>query len=371
MEPVPKDSTYYELILNAITHGIALIDDQYRIKYANQAMTRMVDIADGIEGLPCYQTFDNNDTLCSDCPATVTFKTGNVAHRVRCYMPPPSSMSPSMPHSSKSGQYRVFKISSFPILEGANVTQCVISSRDITDIYYLERYKEETMNMLAHDIRNPILATTQSLDNLIQGFYGELDDRKSCIMTTTRDTCELLLAMIDDLLDIYRYETGQFDISLSRVVPGEVIQKAVDLVQVLAKEANISLHFEIDPAIPPLMGDRQRLIRTVINLLENAIKYSPKGECVQIAAIRLGSWVQVSVTNQGKAIALEHLERIFEKYFKEERTSFGGKIGMGLGLSFCRQTIEAHGGRIWAESPLGGSDRGSRFLFTLPIEGEK
>lgn len=65
------------------------------------------------------------------------------------------------------------------------------------------------------------------------------------------------------------------------------------------------------------------------------------------------------------------LERIFEKYFKTECTSFGGKIGMGLGLPFCRQTIEAHGGSIWAESPLEGSDRGSRFLFTLPIEGAK
>ena len=79
------------------------------------------------------------------------------------------------------------------------MTQCVISFRDITDIYYLERHKEETMNMLAHDIRNPILATAQSLDNLIQGYYGELDEKKSPIMTATRDTCELLLAMIDDV----------------------------------------------------------------------------------------------------------------------------------------------------------------------------
>lgn len=272
---------------------------------------------------------------------------------------------------SKADQRKVFKISSFPVKEGDNVTQCVISFRDITDIYYLERHKEETMNMLAHDIRNPILATTQSLDNLIQGFYGELDERKSTVMSTTRDTCELLLAMIDDLLDIYRHEAGQFNISLSRVDIGQVIQKAVDLVQVLAKEGNISLHIEMDPVIPTLMGDRQRLIRTVINLLENAIKYSPLGERVEIAVRRSANCVQMSVMNQGKSIAPEHLERIFEKYFKAEYTSFGGKIGMGLGLPFCRQTIEAHGGRIWAESPLEGLECGSRFLFTLPITNTK
>lgn len=367
MEQVPDDRGYHELILNAITHGIALIDDQYRIKYANPAMTRMVDKADGIAGLFCYQTLYDHDTVCSDCPATVTFKTGNVAHAVRCYTPPVSSMSP-ISIISKSKQYRVLKISSFPIKEDASVVQCVISLRDITDIYYLERHKEETMNMLAHDIRNPILATTQSLDNLILGFYGELDDRKSRVMTTTRDTCELLLAMIDDLLDIYRHEAGQFHISLSGLELSQVIQKAVDLVQVLAKEANISLKVEIDHSIPPLMGDRQRLMRTIINLLENAIKYSPKGECVRITALRLGGVIQVSVTNHGKAIATEHLERIFEKYFKAECTSFGGKIGMGLGLPFCRQTIEAHGGKIWAESPLKGFDCGSRFLFTIPLE---
>lgn len=107
-----------------------------------------------------------------------TGKTGRVVHVTRRCMPPMSPM-------SKSGQYKVFKIFSF---------------RDITDIYYLERHKEETMNMLAHDIRNPILATTQSLDNVIQGVYGELDERKSFVMAATRNTCELLLAMSRDTL---------------------------------------------------------------------------------------------------------------------------------------------------------------------------
>src|SRR4030066_2171764 len=107
------------------------------------------------------------------------------------------------------------------------------------------------MNMLAHDIRNPILATTQSLDNVIQGFYGELDDRKTSVMATTRDTCELLLAMIDDLLDIYRHEAGQFQISVSRIYIGQVIQEAVNLVQILAKDGNIFLHIEMDQTIPP------------------------------------------------------------------------------------------------------------------------
>ena len=112
-----------------------------------------------------------------------------------------------------------------------------------------------------------------------------------------------------------------------------------------------------------------RINPTVINLLENAIKYSPVGEGVEIVVRRLDKWIQVSVTNQGKAIAPEDMESIFQKYFKAESTSFGGKMGMGLGLPFCRQTIEAHGGRIWAESPLEGLDDGSRFLFTLPIAG--
>ena len=156
MDEAPIDRSYQEIILNAITHGIALIDSQYHVQYANPAMPRSGDKTHGIEGLPCYQTFDDHDTICSDCPATETFRTGQVAHVTRCYTPP----------MSQDEQRKVFKISSFPIKEGDHVTRCVISFRDITDIYYLERHKEETMNMLAHDIRNPILATTQSLDNL-------------------------------------------------------------------------------------------------------------------------------------------------------------------------------------------------------------
>lgn len=359
-----SDKSFEGIILNAITHGIALIDSRYRVLYANTAMTCSGNKAGGIEGLFCYQAFDGHDTVCTDCPATETFHTGNVAHVTRCYMKPRSPV-------SKDSHHKVFKISSFPIKEGGIVTQCVISFRDITDIYYLERHKEETMNMLAHDIRNPILAATQSLDNLSQGVYGDLDGKKSGVISTTRDTCELLLAMIDDLLDIYRHESGQFHISLSGIDLGQVIQKAVDLIQIHAGEGNVSLRIETDTGIPSLMGDRHRLTRTVINLLENAIKYSPIGEVVQIAVRRSEDWVYVSVTNQGKPIAHEHLERIFEKYFKAECTSFGGKISMGLGLSFCRQTIEAHGGRIWAESPLEGMDHGSRFLFTLPVVSTK
>ncbi len=370
MEQIPGDRYYQELILKSITHGIALIDDKYQVQYANPAMPCSVDKGGGIKGLPCYRTFNDHETICTDCPATETFKTGNVAHVTRCCIPP-STGSPNSSISKVSRQHSVFKISSFPIKDGDSVPLCVISFRDITDIYYLERYKEETMNMLTHDIRNPILATAQSLDNVIEGFYGALDERKSRVIVATRDTCELLLAMVDDLLDIYRHEAGQFHLSLAIVDLGQVIQKAVDLIQILAKERDISLDIRMDPGIPPLMGDRQRLSRIFINLLENAIKYSPAGGRVEIAVGRLSNLVQVSVTNVGKAIAAEYLERIFEKYFKAECTSFGGKIGMGLGLSFCRQTIEAHGGRIWAESPLEGLDCGSRFLFTLPVEDAK
>lgn len=181
MGDAPGDRYYQDIIINAIPHGIALIDSLYHVQYANPAMPRCGEKVDSIEGLLCYKTFDDHDTVCTDCPATETFKTGNVAHVTRCCTP---GMSPM----SKADQRRVFKISSFPIKEADNVTRCVISFRDITDIYYLERHKEETMNMLAHDIRNPILATTQSLDNVIQGFYGGLDERKSGVMVTTRDT---------------------------------------------------------------------------------------------------------------------------------------------------------------------------------------
>src|SRR3989304_4705298 len=147
MDEAPNDRSYQEVILNSIT----------------PAMPWRGDKADGVDRLLCYQKFDGHDTVCADCPATETFQTGRVAHVTRCCIPP----------GSKGEQHKVFKISSFPIKKGDNVTQCVISFRDVTDIYHLQRNKEETMNMLAHDIRNPILATTQSIDNLIQGFYGE------------------------------------------------------------------------------------------------------------------------------------------------------------------------------------------------------
>ena len=112
MEHVPNHRPHQELILNAITHGIALIDARYRIQYANPTMPRMVDKVDSIEGLPCYQTFDDQDNICSDCPATETFQTGQVAHVTRRYMPP------SPLPCQKPANARYSKSHHFPLRKG-------------------------------------------------------------------------------------------------------------------------------------------------------------------------------------------------------------------------------------------------------------
>ena len=347
-----KEKEYIETILNGIKHRIFLIDRDYKILRLNKAALRDNTDLDEVIGTYCYKRFEERTSPCDDCPATDTFRIGDVVHVLRGY-------------PKGGGNEIIFKISSYPVSNNrGEIMQAVISARDVTEVQRVEQIKNDLMKMLAHDIRNPLLAITQTLDNCLNGriHYDLIGE--------TRDNCELLLNMIDDILDIYRHESHKFIISKKEVNILRTINSAVKLVDTLTKDKKIKIKLRVPESIPTLTADENRLIRVMINLLENAIMYSPKsGKISVVAAVDQKSSpnaLRVSVSDQGIGISKKDLERIFGRYYRVERRKTEGRTGLGLGLTFCRQTIEAHGGKIWAESPA-YKGKGSRFVFTLPV----
>lgn len=377
-----REKEYLERILNGIKHRIILIDRDYKILCLNRAaLGKGTDAGDTV-GLYCYKRFEKRGSICADCPATDTFRTGEVIHIERQY--------------HKKGRDEVtYKISSYPLYDKkGEVTQAIVSSRDVTEIHRVEHIKNDLMKMLAHDIRNPVLATIQTLYNCLHSptFGVKSSTPLHKALSETRDNSELLLNMIDDLLDIYRHESEKFIVNKKEVDISQAIKSAVKLVRILTKDKDIKIDLRLAGSIPPVMADESRLIRVIINLLENAIMYSPKKGGISIDAgfdnplknrriCRCKSMLQnrgaagkemissphirIGITDQGIGIPHNDFERVFEKYYQVERKKTGSKIGLGLGLSFCRQAVEAHGGSIWVESPV-NKGRGSRFVFTLP-----
>jgi len=167
--------------------------------------------------------------------------------------------------------------------------------------------------------------------------------------------------LISDLLDIPRIETGQIVQEMKDISLREVIKDSIDGQRNLAEGKGIDLKVEIPAGLPRIKGSATRLQQVITNLLNNAINYTEKGT-VTVSVQRQGDDLLVEITDTGIGIPPEDMPRLFEDFF---RASNVDKKGTGLGLSISRRIVEAHGGRIWAESPVSGTSCGSRFCFTL------
>ena len=266
--------------------------------------------------------------------------------------------------------------------------------RDISEEKRLERMKEDVVNMITHDMRNPIISLQNVLQLIVNGTVGRLNLKQKNVMELALATCHQLSGMVSDILDIYRNESGQFVLHWTPVSIDQIILESFSQLDLFAKEKRISMQFET-PSLPlKLLGDQKRLRRALVNLLENAIKYSPEDGVVQVEAeMRDRGWEQpgkfetippdlasvkaeqdclmLTFTDHGIGIPAEYRQCIFDKYFIIKSESESRREGIGLGLAFCKQVIEAHGGNIWVESPVlsdaAGHRRGCCFYVTLPV----
>ncbi|MDY0040759.1 MAG: PocR ligand-binding domain-containing protein [Desulforhabdus sp.] len=267
--------------------------------------------------------------------------------------------------------------------------------RDISEEKRLERMKEDLIGMITHDMRNPVLSVQKALQLLVNGTLGPLTENQRSVMELALVTSHQLFGMVSDILDIYRNENGQFMLYRTPVMMNEVVMDSIRQVDFFAKEKNLSIRFISSSPISQIIGDQKRLRRTCVNLLDNAIKYSPERSEIVVQTLLLNGkerqadrlrkqvtslpplpsgerYILFTISDQGIGIVKKYHQRIFDKYFTVESEQENRREGVGLGLAFCKQVIEAHNGAIWVESPLGefapDRHRGCRFHFVLPVD---
>jgi signal transduction histidine kinase len=171
-----------------------------------------------------------------------------------------------------------------------------------------------------------------------------------------------LTGLINDLLDLAKIEAGRLEWSMAPLALGDVVRQALAATAALFEVSGLSLEITEGPDLPLVTGDRNRLVQVVINLISNAVKFTPEGS-VRVAVHGAGDGVRVAVTDSGRGIAEGDLERIFEPFRQSSDTVPDGPKGTGLGLPISRQIVEAHGGAMGVDSAIG---RGSTFWFTIP-----
>jgi signal transduction histidine kinase len=223
------------------------------------------------------------------------------------------------------------------------------------------RRKAELMSMVSHDLRTPLTSMQGSMTLLAAGIMGELTPKAVHEVSRAERNATRLINLINDLLDIEKLEAGQMDMVVDDILLQPVFEESLESVAQFASSHSVKM--DIEPTGLQVLADHNRLIQVLINLMSNAIKFSPEGETVRLLAKDDGKMVEVQVVDKGRGVPESHREAIFERFKQVEAADATEKKGTGLGLPICKLIVESHGGTIGVTSEAGS---GSTFWFKIP-----
>jgi PAS domain S-box-containing protein len=349
---------YVYSLLQAIAEGVVEVDDRRRILLANAAALRMVGCSEldlvgtPIGGLLGAEHREVLETAIAQCLAD-----GETPARLTVRL-----------------RGRVLEVS----LARIETAQCpggfFLLLRDVTDLarkieqlsaanerlQTMDRTRAELFTMISHDLHTPLTAIKGSLEVLLHEGVGAELGRE--LLGIAQKNTDRLFRLVSDILDLARIESGQFRGRLEAFDVVACLRGVVERLQLLAYERGITILFEAPEDIPLIQADGIRLEQVFTNLLGNALKYTAKAGRIDVRACDRGADLLVQVRDTGAGIPAEHLTCIFDRFYRVPG-AHGGVEGTGLGLSICKAVVEAHGGRIWAESVVG---QGSTFSLTIP-----
>ena len=248
--------------------------------------------------------------------------------------------------------------------DGAEMQSVVVTLQDMTPLEELERLRAEFLAMVSHELRSPLTSIKGSAATLLDDTANLNPAEVNQFHRIINDQADRMRRMITDLLDVAHIETGTLSVSPEPSGVADLIDQAKT--SFVSRGGGNDLQIDLPPDMPPVMADRQRVTQVFTNLLSNASRYSKESSTIRIAAELRDLHVAFSVTDEGLGVSSERLPHLFRKYVRIEGDAGGRETtGSGLGLAICKGIVEAHGGRVWAESE--GPGRGTSFTFTLPV----
>ncbi|MGV3724768.1 MAG: ATP-binding protein [Actinomycetota bacterium] len=346
-------------ILNNLSDGIITVGTDGQITAVNPALTRMVGRREAdLLGLTCAEALgepagSDAFALCVEVLSGEAEQEQDSELRNRDGGVTPVSISAALLHDHLG-----------------TPVGCACVLQDITrrkQIEALSRLKDDLTHMIVHDLRTPLTSLIGGLQTM--DVLGELNEDQETFLNMAVSGGVSLLEMINDLLDISKMEEGSLRLEHWDVSVDAMVRRCCQQVHHLATQKQLAVNTDLDPSLPALWADGEKLQRTVVNLLGNAIKFTPAGGAVTIKSRHSQTEegtpaVLISVADTGEGIPREAFARIFEKFGQVENRKAGTRMSTGLGLTFCKMITEAHGGRIWVESEVG---KGSTFAFTIPL----
>jgi len=257
-----------------------------------------------------------------------------------------------------------------PLLEDGQISGMVVAFQDVSERRRLERMKDEFISTVSHELRTPLTSLRASLGLISSGTLDKRPEKQRQMLDMAIGNSDRLIRLVNDILDFEKVEKGKLALDRQPVEAIDLLRRAADVAYTSASQVRITLRVDAAPA--KILADEERILQVLNELVANAMKFSPPDTTIRLSAKPCSGDASQSppaaevcfmVEDQGRGIAPEKLERIFDRFQQGDASDSRALGGTGLGLALCRSIVEQHGGRIWAESIPG---KGSRFHFTIP-----
>jgi two-component system, OmpR family, phosphate regulon sensor histidine kinase PhoR len=346
MDDLRTESSKLAAVLTQMTDGVLITDNQGRVQLINPAAEKMFETRqDDALGRSLAQTLRHHRLIelwkhCQESGETQEASLEIIPQRI--YL---RGLAIPLSHQLQGSTLLLFQ--------------------DLTHLRRLETVRRDFISNISHELRTP-LASIKALTETLK--EGALQDPPAAgrFLDLMESEVDTLTQIVSELLELSRIESGRVLLHFKSTSSVEILNVAVNRLRLQAKRAGLSLQVEYPQDLPDVLADRPRIEQVMINLIHNAIKFTPAGGSIVVSARAQGegleSYIVFAVRDTGVGIPADDLPRIFERFYKADRARSGG--GTGLGLAIARHLVEAHGGRIWVESREG---QGSSFFFSLPI----
>jgi two-component system phosphate regulon sensor histidine kinase PhoR len=334
---------YLASILENLNDGICIVDKSGIVRIMNQATKRMFDIPESaVSGQTLIETIRHFKVqeLWQECQEkglqqTVQIETSLNHNYLQCIAAPLD-----------------------PMDEG----NILILFQDITRLHQLEIVRRDFVSNVSHELRTPLTSLKLITETLNDGAMDDPPAQKRFLAQMEKEI-DNLTQLVQELLELSRIESGLVPLQMKNVSPCTLLENAANRMQVQAERAGLEFVWDCLPDLPAIQIDEDRLEQVLINLIHNAIKFTPPGGKIRISAQQKERSVIFSVQDSGVGIPQKDIDRIFERFYKTDRSR--SKSGTGLGLSIARHLVQAHEGKLWVESTV---NKGSTFYFSIPIK---
>jgi two-component system, OmpR family, phosphate regulon sensor histidine kinase PhoR len=336
--------TRLEATLANLSDGVIITDDRGYVVLANDSARAMLAVRGAVVGERVVEVARDHD-LAAMVDQALTTQEGVDERLIR------------------HGLSRLILQAAGRRLDATGERIGVVVLRDVTELRRLEEVRRDFVANVSHELRTPLTSIRALVETLEAGALHD-PEVSTDFLPRIGSEVDRLAQIVDELLDLARLESGRMHLALEPVAPESLIQRVVQRMAPTTERAGLTVNFSVAPETPMVAADRARVDQVLLNLVHNAVKFTPSGGAIKVVAAPVNGAVEFQVQDTGVGVSPSELSRLFERFYKTDRAR--RSMGTGLGLAIAKHIVQAHGGTIWAERNQGG---GTIFVFRLPVDG--